>query len=315
MAEPIKIDAHVHLYRSVEEGIAEKDGYQVWEYGRKENVPGSAYPGTVENILEAMEASGVARAVVVNLYIAQEQRRTRVDALPPGLGTAERESRIKEIDAMVIEDMKAFNRWICGVAKLHPEIVPFVAADITALPGQDGAAHTRDMIENHGAHGVKLHAAAGGFDMSDRALWPIYQACEELGVPIIGHSGPDQGHAGLAEPRAFGRMLREFPRLKVVLAHMGGATWDQALEIAQTYPNAFFDCCEIIEWTGGSNAPSEQQLAQLIRDIGPERIMMGSDFPWYDLEHTVERVMELPVLSVEEKEGILGANAIRILNL
>ena len=43
--------------------------------------------------------------------------------------------------------------------------------------------------------------------------------------------------------------------------------------------------------------------------------MMGSDFPWYDLDHTVERIMELPVLSNEEKEGILGANAVRILGL
>jgi predicted TIM-barrel fold metal-dependent hydrolase len=43
--------------------------------------------------------------------------------------------------------------------------------------------------------------------------------------------------------------------------------------------------------------------------------VFGTDFPWYDLDHTVERVMELPVLSGEEKEKILGANAVRILRL
>ena len=57
------------------------------------------------------------------------------------------------------------------------------------------------------------------------------------------------------------------------------------------------------------------QLAQLIKDIGPHRVMMGSDYPWYDLDHTVERVMELPLLSAEEKQGIIGANAVNILNL
>ncbi len=171
------------------------------------------------------------------------------------------------------------------------------------------------MVENHGGRGVKLHGAVQGFSMSDERLWPIYKTCEELDVPVIGHSGPDRNGAGFAEPRAFGRMLKEFPRLSVILAHMGGGTWAQALEIAETYPNAYFDCCEIIEWTGGTNAPSEEQLARLIKDIGPERVMMGSDFPWYDLDHTVERIMELPMLSVEQKEGILGANAVRILNL
>lgn len=315
MSDPIKIDSHVHLYRTIEEGTAEKEGYQVWEYGEKDNVPGSVYPGTVGNILDAMETSGMAKVVVVNLFIAREHRNAKIAELGQNLSAAEKEKRIKGINAWVVDELKEFNRWICAVAQQHPQIVPFVGADVTALAHDQCAEHVRDMIENQGAHGVKLHGAAGGFDMSDPRLWPMYKTCEELEAPIIGHSGPDQGGAGLAEPRAFGRMLKEFSHLNVVLAHMGGATWNQALEIAQTHPNAFFDCCEIIEWTGGTNAPSQAQIAQLIKDIGPERVMMGSDFPWYDLDRTVERVMDLPLLSNEEKEGILGANAIRILSL
>jgi len=315
MSEPVKIDSHVHLYRNLEEGNAEKDGYQVWEYGRKENVPVSVYPGTVDDILQAMEAAEIAKVVVVNLFIARQHMHDELAKLPEGLARAERERRTKDINAMVVDELKTFNRWICTVARKHPQIIPFVGADVTALPGEDCARHVRDMIENHGAHGVKLHGAAGGFAMSDERLWPMYAVCEDLRAPIIGHSGPDRDGAGLAEPQAFGRMLKAFPRLPVVLAHMGGATWEQALEIADTYPNAFFDCCEIIEWTNAPNAPSEKQLVQLIKDIGSERVMMGSDFPWYDLDHTVERVMTLPGLSSEEKEGIIGANAVKILNL
>ena len=40
--------------------------------------------------------------------------------------------------------------------------------------------------------------------------------------------------------------------------------------------------------------------------------MLGTDF-WYDL--TVELVMDLPGLALEEREAILGANAARILHL
>ena len=42
---------------------------------------------------------------------------------------------------------------------------------------------------------------------------------------------------------------------------------------------------------------------------------MGSDFPWYDLDRTVEQVMSLPLLSNEEKEGMLGAYAAEALGL
>ena len=110
-------------------------------------------------------------------------------------------------------------------------------------------------------------------------------------------------------------MLKAFPDLRVVLAHLGGGVWGQALEIAQTYPNAYFDCCEIMEWTDSPNGPTPKQLGQLIKDIGPHRVMMGSDFPWYDLDHSIDRVMSLPVLSMEEKTGIVGANAMDILGL
>ena len=57
------------------------------------------------------------------------------------------------------------------------------------------------------------------------------------------------------------------------------------------------------------------ELARLIRDIGTRRVMMGSDYPWYDLDNTVDRVMSLPLLAEEEKERILGANAEEILGL
>ena len=53
----------------------------------------------------------------------------------------------------------------------------------------------------------------------------------------------------------------------------------------------------------------------MILDIGSHRVMMGSDFPWYDLDHSIERVFSLPLLSREEKERIIGANAVEILGL
>lgn len=315
MADPIKVDSHIHVYRNVEEGEAEKDGYQVWEYGPQEDTHISALSGTLDELLAAMAAADIRRGIAVNLYIADEQRAKLRAALPPHLAGAALEKAEAEIEAKVLEDLKAFNRWGCRVARDHPEIATFVGADVTLLSGEAAAAHLRDMAENEGAAGLKLHGAACGFYMGDERLWPTYAACRDMGLPVIGHAGPDKGGKGFAEPRAFGEVLRAFPDLPIVLAHMGGATWRQTLEIAEGYPNAYFDCCEIIEWTHSEKGPDDEALARLIQDVGPERVMMGSDYPWYDLDHTVERVLALPLLSAEEKEGILGANAVRILRL
>jgi predicted TIM-barrel fold metal-dependent hydrolase len=315
MAEPIKIDCHVHVYKDATEGAAAKEGYQIWEYGELPEVDFSRLHGTAEELERSMDETGIAKAVVVNLFLTQQIREAAIAALPNGLKGKERERAVREIEGRLPSELEAFNRWGCEVAKAHPRLVPYVAADAAVMPGEAGARHIREMAERHGARGVKLHCVAQAFNMSDERMWPTYAVCQELGLPIVSHSGPDRGSHGYAEPRAFVGMLEAFPRLRVVLAHLGGGAWRQSRDIARVYPNAYFDCCEIIEWTGGTKAPTKRELAELIKDVGPDRVMMGSDYPWYDLDHQIERVMDLPLLSQEEKEGILGRNAVRILGL
>ena len=315
MADFIRVDAHAHLYRTPEEGYAEKTGYEVWEYGEQADVHQTECVGTVDELLLQMQSTGVNKAIIVNLFSAAVRRKVAVEALPEGLAEYEKEKRTGDIDAWVRSEIISFNKWNCDLSQQHPELVAFVAADINALPGPLCAEHITDMIENHVAAGVKLHGAYQDFDMSDERLWPTYHVCQELNVPIIAHSGPDRESRGFAEPRAFAKMLDSFPQLRVVIAHLGGGSWGQTLDIAKAYPNTFFDCCEIIAWTQSENGPTEQQLAQLIRDIGSSRVMMGSDFPWYDLDHSIDRVFSLPILSMEEKERIIGANAVDILGL
>jgi predicted TIM-barrel fold metal-dependent hydrolase len=143
----------------------------------------------------------------------------------------------------------------------------------------------------------------------------VYAACEELGLVVLSHTGSAKGGEAFAEPRAFAGMLERHARLEVVLAHLGGGSWQQTLALARAFPRVTFDLCEIIEWAGAPGAPTDEELARMIQGIGPERVMLGTDFPWYDLDRTVELVMRLPLLSDGEKQGVLGANAVRILNL
>ncbi len=315
MTEPIRIDSHIHIFESGEDGLACKKGYEIWEYGQQEQVALSVLSGTVEELIAAMAGAGIVKGVIVNLLIPDVERRKAVRSLPPGLNSTERGTALTDFEAGLRDRLVDFNRWACQVAQAHPEIETFVGIDVALMSAKANAQHLRNMVDTESACGVKLHGPAQGFFMGDERLWPTYTVCQEMGLPVIGHSGPDEEGRGFAEPRAFGAALAAFPEVPIVLAHMGGATWGQAREMADSYANAYFDCCEIIEWTRSEKGPSDTELACLIRDIGADRVMMGSDFPWYDLDHTVERVLELPVLSQEEKEGIIGANALRILKL
>ncbi len=137
----------------------------------------------------------------------------------------------------------------------------------------------------------------------------------ELGLTVLSHSGQARGSSPAADPFAFAPVMERHPDLHLLLAHLGGASWRQVIPFAAAYPAVSFDLCEIIAWTGAPGAPSADELGRLIRDIGSDRVLFGTDFPWYELERTVDQLMALPHLSDEERRGILGENAIRRMGL
>ncbi len=148
---------------------------------------------------------------------------------------------------------------------------------------------------------------------ADPALSATFAVCAQRGLPVVAHCGPDRHGVGWARPAAFAPVLAAHPRLRIVLAHLGGAAWRELAPIASRFPQARFDCSEIIAWTGSEHAPAPAELVALIRAVGVERVHLGSDFPWYDPADTVAQVRALPGLGDGEREAILGGNAAALL--
>ncbi|QIG50451.1 amidohydrolase family protein [Nordella sp. HKS 07] len=313
MSDLLKVDMHIHVYPNVETGVREK-AYEVWEYGRLDGVRYSECTGTHAEISDSMCRAGFSKAVLL-IYFKGESRLRELEENQRREGREIDEPEIARLKGVVEQELVELNRWGCSIAKSDERISTFITIDVGIQSPEGAAEMVVELARREGAKGLKLHSALQGFSMSDRRLWPVYTVCQEMGLPVLGHAGPDKGGKGLSDPNAFAEMLGAFPKLKVVVAHMGGAAWRQTLDIARKYENAVFDCSEIIHWTGAPNAPSDYELARLIKDVGPERVMLGSDFPWYDLDTTIERFFALPVLSDDEKMAIAGANAVRILRL
>ncbi len=246
-----------------------------------------------------MRQGRYSHAIITNLFA--------VALLPEELRAAGREVHA--------ERLIAANRWACSVASTRSQFSIFVAADPAVLGGEPGAAHLSQMVERYGAKGVKIHPVVQQFKPDDSRMYPIYRTCIELGLPVLSHSGPSRDGTSWAEPASFANLLRAFPQLVLILAHLGGGAWRQTAAFASTFKSVFFDLSEIIAWAGAPKAPSREELARLILDIGPERVILGTDFPWYDLARTAELVQDLPLVIDDHKAAILGANAARILRI
>lgn len=313
MSGPLKVDTHLHMYPSHAEGEWWKTGYEIWEYGEG-SVRFSEDVGTLEETTAALDRGGFTHGVVLNLFAAGAFRQQYESTLPPDMDATERARALAGFDATIGERYVAFNRWLMDTVAGVPALTGFVAMDPWALSPERNVAHLREMAER-GARGVKLHPVLQKFEPNESLMQPVYQACSELGLTVLSHTGPARDGVPFAEVSAFAPVLTEFPGLTVVLAHLGGGKWQDTLAVARAFPNVAFDLCEIIEWAGAPGAPTAAELVTLIRDIGPERVMLGSDYPWYEPAHTAALVESLPVLSRAEKNAILGENAARILGL
>jgi predicted TIM-barrel fold metal-dependent hydrolase len=279
------------MYRTKEEGEAGKVGYEIWEYGeREEPIHFSAGSGDPQSVIEAMDAAGCSVAVITNFH----------DLPRP--------------DVPARDDLVAFNRWLLDLAKSEPRFYPLVAVDPSTMSVADNVAHLEAMVGD-GAKGIKIHPPVQHLELGDRSIWPLFDACIGLDLAVVSHSGPSRDGSGRGTPESFRPLLEARPRLRIVLAHMGGQSWRQLPVIARDFPSVMFDLCEIVEWLGASRAPTRDDFVALIREVGPDRVMMGSDFPWYDIDHTVELVMGLPGLSSDEKAAIVGENAARFFGL
>ena len=309
--DTVIVDVHIHLYQTKPQGEQMKEDFVVWEYGPDSMVEYRSGAGDIEDTIAGLDDAGVSHAVAVNCFATYEEDGRLVEDHPrddvgvpvPLSGTLGRDRLI------------AYNEWLCDLAAEHPRIIPFIGIDPWVIGPDEIGPHIRELVTERGARGVKLQPAYSRFHVQDERVLPVYETCSELGVPVLSHSGANAND--YSAPNSFVGVMEQFPELDLILAHMGGAEWRQTAAFAERFPTVTFDISEFISRIdrGWQDGPSFADAAQLIKDVGPERVMMGSDFPWYDLHDIIERVRGLPLLSVDEREAILGANAVRILGI
>ena len=287
------IDSHIHTYPTADAGTKAQQGT-----GR------SGHTGAVEEYVALLADGGIEAAVMVNMTPVAEMR----DAL------VSRGMTEDEASAEALARMRRRNAWTCEVARQHPQLIPFISVD-PSMGAEEAVAELTACLKA-GARGVKLHPSNQRYEPSDKRLWPLYEEAQRLGLPIISHSGLSFGRklAAFASPNAFAPVLEQFPRLTLVLAHLGEGYFDESFELAKRCPNLFFDCSYAVE--GSANPPliPDEDVTAIFRRLGTERVLFGSDWPWGHPTRDAGRIRRLP-LTDDEKRQILSENARRVLGI
>ncbi len=200
------------------------------------------------------------------------------------------------------------NDFVKEQADQYPEVLPFG----TVFAGDGVAEQTaRKLFEEYKFLGIKLHPFVTREDIDDARFFPVYEIMESLGKILVCHPGSapvfkqTDGHVRL------GKILKQFPELKVVIAHCGAFEFDEYSALASSYEHVYFDTAMICVPNGPFVASPDGKKFFLRHQ---DRVLFGSDFPNipYAYEDQINGLRRME-LGAEMEKKIFHENASRLL--
>ncbi len=206
-------------------------------------------------------------------------------------------------------DVPALNRWTLSVS--GDGLIPFGAIH----PSMEDLEAELDRLVNVGCKGIKVMPLLQEFFPDDSLCGRLYEAVIQRNMILVTHAGRDpmDRQEIFGTPERFARAIESYPELKLELAHLGGLRmWDDVqrylLPAVSISRNVYFDTAYVSFYMG------REEMAELIKDIGTDRVLFGSDYPWEDPGRAAEIIKGLD-LSEKEIDSILWKNAASILGL
>ncbi len=210
------------------------------------------------------------------------------------------------------------NDYTAGYVNQHKDrLVGFCSVDPS-----DANAHAELLRSYHelGLKGLKVGPIYQNVHPHDRRFWPIYQACADLGMPIVFHQGsttPRNIHLLICSPMLVEDVAIAYPNLRIQIAHMGHPFMTETIQVLRKQENVVADISSI--W------PRPWQFYNAIIQAQEynvtSQLVFGSDFPFAtpdDNRRALENLnamvegTNLPRVRDDVVDAILNRNAERV---
>jgi aminocarboxymuconate-semialdehyde decarboxylase len=241
------------------------------------------------------------------------------------------------------ECVRINNEGLAALCAQHPE--RFVAFASVALQFPELAVEQLEFaVKKLGLRGAAVGASVAGSEFADPKFHPFWRKCEELGVLVFIHP---QGTPDLAKRLGgngvldnvignpldttialshliFEGTLDMFPGLKICSAHGGGylaSYMDRSDHGCVTFPDR---CNRQLK-----KKPTEylkdlyydalifthEALRHLAANVGSNRIVMGTDYPYPWEDKAVDHILTSPDFTDDEKVAMLSSTAAKLLKI
>ncbi|MCR3750709.1 amidohydrolase family protein [Lentzea californiensis] len=211
---------------------------------------------------------------------------------------------------------------------------------LAPLQHPDLAVQALDHALGEGLAGVEIGSHAPGRELSDPAYEPFWERAAETGAVVFLHPfgctlderldrwylsnsvGQPTENAVALSHLIFSGVLDRHPRLRIVAAHGGGylpthlGRADHAWRVRPDARNCVHPPSHYARrlWFD-SLVHDPAVLRELVRVAGPDRVLLGSDFPFDMGTEDPVAALRAAVLNEPDFDAVRGGNATALLNL
>ncbi len=214
------------------------------------------------------------------------------------------------------------NAFVADYVRRDPDrLIGFAGVDPTE-PNQ-AIEELQNAREELGMRGLAISPSAQNLHPCHTSAKTVYEAAANAQMPVLFHSGllnTPECALQYGQPVLLDEVAREFPRLKIVIAHMGYPWTHETIALLAKHNNVYAD----ISWLLHQPWTAYQALVTAHQSGVIEKLLFGSGFPYthaaaciealYSLNHMVHGT-NLPAIPREQLRGIVERDALAMLGI
>ncbi len=202
------------------------------------------------------------------------------------------------------------NEWCADFARRVPDAVH----SATLYPEQGAADYVAAALET-GARLFKMHVQVGQFSPADEQLDGAWGHLQDAGVPVVLHAGSAPKPGRFTGPGRVRELLGRFPRLVLVIAHLGMDEYDGFADLVEEFPRVHLDTTMAGTDFSNAFAPLPSDYVRRLADLG-DRVVLGADFPNIPYPYA-EQLQALDRLGLGDEwlRNVLWHNGARLMGL
>uniref|UniRef100_UPI00286B2877 amidohydrolase family protein n=1 Tax=Methylibium sp. TaxID=2067992 RepID=UPI00286B2877 len=206
--------------------------------------------------------------------------------------------------------IKHSNDEINTLVKGHAELVGMGSVDPHRLGIKAAVQEVERAVKKLGMKGINVEPGFGSppRNCDDPMLFPIYEACEGLGVPVSIMSGPTAPSLEMVNPAAVGHVARAFPNLSIICYHGFYPYVNEIIGVALRYENVVIVPDMYIFVPGGS------LYVEAANGCMKNQILFGSSYPFRPMKQSIDDYRALGFKD-DVIDSVMFGNAERVLKL